>query len=92
MLTSPQTRLPPFRQECLNENWFLSLADAEEKVESWRRHYNGERSHRGRGPTARWGTFPHGSLLRWHKPRIDPQNSHYAWYKNGASPVLVRLT
>ena len=24
-----------FRQECLKENWFLSLEDAEEKVESW---------------------------------------------------------
>ena len=34
-----------FRQEYLNENWFLSLADSEEKVESWRRHYNGERPH-----------------------------------------------
>ena len=33
------------RAECLNENWFLSLEDAREKVESWRRHYNGERSH-----------------------------------------------
>ena len=32
-----------FRQERLNENWFLSLEDAAEKVESWRRHYNGER-------------------------------------------------
>ena len=31
------------RQECLNENWFLSLEDAVDKVESWRRHYNGER-------------------------------------------------
>ena len=30
------------RQECLNENWFLSLMDVEEQVESWRRHYNGE--------------------------------------------------
>ena len=27
-----------FRQECLNENWFLSLEDAEDKVESCRRH------------------------------------------------------
>ena len=35
-----------FRQECLNENWFLSLEDAEEKVESWRRYYNGERPRR----------------------------------------------
>ncbi len=34
-----------FRQECLNENWFLSLEDAQEKVETWRLHYNGERPH-----------------------------------------------
>ena len=32
-----------FRQECLNQNRFLSLEDAEEKVESWRSYYNGER-------------------------------------------------
>ena len=38
-----------FRQECLNENWFLSLSDAEEKVETWRRHYNGERPHSALG-------------------------------------------
>ena len=38
-----------FRQECLNENWFLSLADAEEKVERWRNHYNGERPHSALG-------------------------------------------
>jgi putative transposase len=34
-----------FRQECLNENWFLSLEDAREKVDSWRREYNKERPH-----------------------------------------------
>jgi putative transposase len=33
------------RQECLNENWFLSLEDAREKVEQWRLHYNQERPH-----------------------------------------------
>ena len=27
-----------FRQECLNESWFLSLEDAREKVEEWRHH------------------------------------------------------
>ena len=31
-----------FRQECLNENWFLSLEDAREKIEEWRHHYNNE--------------------------------------------------
>jgi putative transposase len=37
-----------FREECLNESWFLSLEDAREKVEEWRQHYNRE--------------IPHGSL------------------------------
>ena len=32
-----------FRAECLNTHWFLSLADAQEKVETWRRYYNEER-------------------------------------------------
>lgn len=34
-----------FREECLNENWFLSLEDAREKVEEWRQDYNRERPH-----------------------------------------------
>jgi len=34
-----------FRQECLNEHWFLSLDDAQEKVESWRKDYNKNRPH-----------------------------------------------
>jgi len=37
------------RAECLNENWFLSMDDARGKVESWRRHYNGERPHSALG-------------------------------------------
>ncbi len=41
-----------FRQECLNENWFLSLEDAEEKVQSWRTYYNGERPHSALGNLA----------------------------------------
>ena len=28
------------RQECLNEHWFMSLEDAQHKIEAWRRHYN----------------------------------------------------
>lgn len=34
-----------FRQECLNEHWFLSLEDARTKIEAWRRSYNTERPH-----------------------------------------------
>lgn len=34
-----------FRQECLSAHWFLSLADAREKMEDWRRFYNEDRPH-----------------------------------------------
>ena len=33
------------RAECLNAHWFLSLADAAEKLEAWRRDYNEQRPH-----------------------------------------------
>ena len=33
------------REECLNESWFLSLDDAQEKVEAWREEYNRRRPH-----------------------------------------------
>jgi putative transposase len=38
-----------FRAECLNENWFLSLADARDKIEQWRGDYNGHRPHSSLG-------------------------------------------
>jgi len=34
-----------FRVECLNAHWFLTLADAREKMEDWRKYYNEERPH-----------------------------------------------
>jgi len=33
------------KTECLNAHWFMSLADAAEKLEDWRRHYNDDRPH-----------------------------------------------
>lgn len=41
-----------FRQECLNAHWFLSLADAVDKLETWRRYYNEERPHSAIGNKA----------------------------------------
>jgi len=38
-----------FRDECLNENWFVSLKDAQEKIEAWRRDYNRNRPHSSLG-------------------------------------------
>lgn len=34
-----------FRDECLNVNWFLSLDDAKQKIEAWRKEYNCWRPH-----------------------------------------------
>jgi len=33
------------RDECLNENWFLSINDAKIIIEKWRQEYNNERPH-----------------------------------------------
>ena len=33
------------RDECLNIYWFLSLEDAQDKLDNWRREYNHERTH-----------------------------------------------
>ena len=38
-----------FRDECLNQHWFGSLAEASRIIEAWRRHYNRERPHSALG-------------------------------------------
>jgi putative transposase len=48
-----------FRSECLNAHWFLTLADAREKMEVWLTYYNKVR--------------PHGAI--GNKPPISLQNS-----------------
>jgi putative transposase len=38
-----------FRDESVNVNWFLSLEDAQEKIEAWRQEYNDFRPHSSLG-------------------------------------------
>ena len=38
-----------FRQECLNQHWFMSLEDAQHKIEAWRQDYNHQRPHSSLG-------------------------------------------
>ncbi len=40
------------RTECLNENWFMSLSDAKQKVDAWKMHYNEDRPHSALGNLA----------------------------------------
>ncbi len=41
------------RAECLNTHWFLTLADAREELEHWRRYYNEVRPHGASGTKPR---------------------------------------
>jgi putative transposase len=34
-----------FRDECLNEHWFLSMRHARQVIAAWRQEYNDERPH-----------------------------------------------
>ena len=73
-----------FEQECLNEDWFLSLLDAEEEVEIWRGLYYGEK------PPARWATCPLGNTPYWQKLQIYPQDSHYSRDSKGGKGKYIR--
>ena len=66
------------REECLNTNWFLHLADARRIIESWRQDYNEQRPHSALAyrtpyefaalfaspPTAGKQAIPSGVILR----------------------------
>ena len=64
-----------FRDECLNANWFVNLADARSRIESWREEYNADRPHSSldyRTPrefAARFGSAGLGSADRGKEPQ-----------------------
>lgn len=50
-----------FRDECLNEHWFSTLAEARAIVASWRRDYNENRPH---SAIDYWTPAEYGALHR----------------------------
>lgn len=52
------------RDECLNENWFLSLGDARSILADWRRDYNETRPHTSLG-----GIAPREFVRQWELAR-----------------------
>jgi putative transposase len=52
-----------FRDECLNEHWFLTMAHARSVIEAWRIEYNTERPHSSLGDLAP-EQFARNSLAR----------------------------
>lgn len=55
-----------FRDECLNEHWFLTLQEAQRVIEAWRREYNEERTHSTIGDVT-----PH-EFIRNHQTGAHP--------------------
>ncbi len=71
------------RQECLNENCFLSSADAREKIDAWRAFYNQVRPHFALG----WSTpadyaRKHAMIEQKQRPE-KPDFSSSGWTLNG---------
>jgi transposase InsO family protein len=58
-----------FRDECLNEHWFTSLAQARDVITEWRRDYNEVRPHSscGRIPPAQ---FAANHRTQTHQPKV----------------------
>ena len=52
-----------FREECLDQHWFETLAEAREVIEAWRVGYNEERPHRALGQRT-----PAAFLASWEVP------------------------
>ena len=69
-----------FRDECLNEHWFLTLDEAREVIEDWRQDYNQFRPHSSLDDltpgAVQTGPQPSGRLRRPPGPRTaEPENT-----------------
>jgi len=64
------------RAECLNTHWFLSFADAREKLELWRRHYNEVRPHGAIGNRAPITLLNH-PVATSPTERLERENSSF---------------
>lgn len=75
------------RSECLNAHWFMSLADAREKLEDWHRHYNEDRPHSAIGYKVPF------TLRRRSQPvaMTEPENSSIRRSKVGEQRIHPRL-
>jgi putative transposase len=64
-----------FRDECLNESWFVSLADARQKIEAWRLDYNSARPHSELGNMTPEEFVSEGAGLRSLDATSGPQST-----------------
>jgi putative transposase len=55
-----------FRDECLNEHWFTSLAQSRDVIAEWRRDYNQVRPH------SSCGRIPPAQFAANHRTQTNP--------------------
>ncbi len=60
-----------FRQECLDQSWFVSIEDAQRKIESWRIDYNENRPH-----SSLENRTPRAFLVNWSKNQQAEKITH----------------
>ena len=58
-----------FRDECLNEHWFMNMQHAREVIETWRQNYNEVRPHRS------LGQLTPAEFSRNQRPEIVPNST-----------------
>lgn len=61
------------RDECLNEHWFMSLGEARQTIEAWRRDYNEVRPHTSLGNRTPQEFAGAGAALPPEPPRREEQ-------------------
>lgn len=82
-----------FREECLNEHWFLTLDDARETIEFWRIDYNRVRPHSSLGymtPEQFAKGMPRRRLRAEYAAKLQPECSHLPELDEGAAQARSR--
>jgi len=84
-----------FRDECLNENWFLDLADARRKIGDWKWDYNHVRPHSALGYLTpmefakAWAVTGRGCVATTTmSENPNPEKVSLSWTKNGGQVSL----
>ena len=77
------------REECLNQNWFLSLDDAQEQMDTWRKDYNHKRPHRSlKGRTPHELRFWRAGLARPSKTLLTNLSTGSKLGSTSTQPIL----
>ena len=73
-----------FRDECLNQHYFISITDARLKIDAWRKDYNQFRPHSALG-----GLTPAGYIEKVGVPCSLPATESSTTFELGKQPVVT---